>query len=101
MAKLHQEIAGGAANQLLELIRNRRKVKIDIWKDIFKRYFADEDVAKSNITDFIKNRNHVAHNKLLNWSGYQVMKQNIEQLDSIIEKANQSFEESILRKNNI
>ena len=95
MAKLHQEIAGGAANQLLELIRNRRKVKIDIWKDIFKRYFADEDVAKSNITDFIKNRNHVAHNKLLNWSGYQVMKQNIEQLDSIIEKANQSFEESI------
>lgn len=95
MAKLHQEIAGGAANQLLELMRNRRKVKIDIWKDIFKRYFADEEVAKSNITDFIKNRNHVAHNKLLNWSGYQVMKQNIEQLDSIIEKANQSFEESI------
>ena len=32
---------------------------------------------------------------MLNWSGYQVMKQNIEQLDSIIEKANQSFEESI------
>ena len=95
MAKLHQEIAVGAANPLLELMRNRRKVKTDIWKDIFKRYFEDEEYAKSNITDFIKNRNHVAHNKLLNWSGYQVMKQNIEQLDSIIEKANQSFEESI------
>ena len=95
MAKLHQEIAVGAANPLLELMRNRRKVKTDIWKDIFKQYFEDEESAKSNITDFIKNRNHVAHNKLLNWSGYQVMKQNIEQLDSIIEKANQSFEESI------
>ena len=95
MAKLHQEIAVGAANPLLELMRNRRKVKTDIWKDIFKQYFEDEESSKSNITDFIKNRNHVAHNKLLNWSGYQMMKQNIEQLDSIIEKANQSFEESI------
>ena len=95
MAKLHQEIAVGAANPLLELMRNRRKVKTDIWNDIFKQYFEDEESAKSNIKDFIKNRNHVAHNKLLNWSGYQVMKQNIEQLDSIIEKANQSFEESI------
>lgn len=95
MVKLHQKIAAGAANPLLELIRSRRKVKIDIWKDIFKQYFEDEEAAKSNITNFIKNRNHVAHNKLLNWSGYQMMKQNIEQLDSIIEKANQSFEESI------
>lgn len=95
MAKLHQEIAVGAANPLLELMRNRRKVKTDIWNDIFKQYFEDEESAKSNIKDFIKNRNHVAHNKLLNWSGYQVMKQNIEQLDSIIEKANHSFEESI------
>lgn len=95
MAKLHQEIAVGAANPLLELMRNRRKVKTDIWNDIFKQYFEDEESAKSNIKDFIKNRNHVAHNKLLNWSGYQVMKQNIEQLDSIIAKANHSFEESI------
>lgn len=95
MAKLHQEIAVGAANPLLELMRNRRKVKTDIWNDIFKQYFEDEESAKSNIKDFIKNRNHVAHNKLLNWSGYQVMMQNIEQLDSIIEKANHSFEESI------
>ncbi len=95
VVKLHQKITMGAANPLLELMRDRRKVKTDIWKDIFKQYFEDEEAAKSNITDFIKNRNHVAHNKLLNWSGYQVMKQNIEQLDSIIEKANQSFEESI------
>lgn len=95
MAGIHQKIADGAANSVLELIRNRRKVKIDIWNDIFKQYFWDEKTAKSNITDFIKNRNHVAHNKLLNWSGYQKMKQNIEQLDSIIEKANQNFEESI------
>ena len=95
MTKLHQKISTGAANSLLELMRNRRKVKINIWKDIFKQYFEDEEAANINITNFINNRNHVAHNKLLNWSGYQIMKQNIEQLDLIIEKANRSFEESI------
>lgn len=95
MMNIHQKIAEGAANPVLELIRSRRKVKIDIWKDIFKQYFSDEEIAKSNITDFIKNRNHVAHNKLLNWSGYQKMKKNIEQLNLIIENANQSFEKSI------
>lgn len=46
MAKLHQEIAVGAANPLLELMRNRRKVKTDIWNDIFKQYFEDEESAK-------------------------------------------------------
>ena len=95
MTKLHQKISMGAANSLLELMRSRRKVKINIWEDIFKQYFEDEETVNINITNFIKNRNHVAHNKLLNWSGYQIMKQNIEQLGLIIERANRSFEEAI------
>lgn len=95
MAGLHQKIAEGATNSVMELIRSRRKVKANIWKDIFKSYFSDEEATKRNITDFIKNRNHVAHNKLLNWAGYQKMQHNIEQLDSIIKTANDVFEQSI------
>lgn len=95
MADIHCKIAEGAANSVLELVRSRRKVKIDIWKDIFEQYFLNEEDAKRSITDFIKNRNHVAHNKLLNWSGYQKMRQNIEELDSIIKGANFQFETSI------
>lgn len=95
MADIHHKIAEGAANSVLELIRSRRKVKTDIWKDLFKQYFSSEEDAKRNITDFIKNRNHVAHNKLLNWSGYQKMKQNIEEMDLIIKGANFKFETSI------
>ena len=94
MADIHRKIADGAANSVLELIRSRRKVKIDIWQDVFKQYFSDGEDAKRSITDFIKNRNHVAHNKLLNWSGYQKMKQNIEELDLIIKGANFKFETS-------
>lgn len=95
MADIHRKIADGAANPVLELIRSRRKVKTDIWKDIFEQYFSDGEDAKRSIKDFIKNRNHVAHNKLLNWSGYQKMKQNIEELDFIIKGANFKFETSI------
>lgn len=95
MADIHRKIADGAANPVLELIRSRRKIKTDIWKDIFEQYFSDGEDAKRSIKDFIKNRNHVAHNKLLNWSGYQKMKQNIEELDFIIKSANFKFETSI------
>lgn len=90
---LHQKISENAANALLDMIKGERKVKIDIWQDIFKQYF-DED-AKDVINIFKKNRNHVAHNKLLNWLGYQVMDQNIKCLGEIIEKANERFEASI------
>lgn len=52
-----------SADAVLGYIKKKRKINIDIWEDIFKQYF---DFDLSIITDFIKNRNHVAHNKLLN-----------------------------------
>ena len=91
---LHQKISENAANSLLDMIKGERKVKINIWEDIFKQYFEVEN-TKDVIEAFKKNRNHVAHNKLLNWSGYQVMDQNIKCLGKIIEKANKRFEASI------
>lgn len=66
---------------------------MDIWKDIFEQYFNFES---SVITDFIKNRNHIAHNKLLNWISMQKIKQNVELLKSYIKIADQKFEESDL-----
>ena len=82
-----------SADAVLGYIQNKRKVNVDIWKDIFEQYF---DFELSVITDFIKNRNHVAHNKLLNWISMQKIKQNVELLKSYIENADQKFEESDL-----
>jgi len=82
-----------SADAVLGYIQNKRKVNMDIWKDIFEQYF---DFELSVITDFIKNRNHIAHNKLLNWISMQKIKQNVELLKSYIESADQKFEESDL-----
>lgn len=91
---LHRQIASGSANSVMEMIKSGRKIKCDIWEAFFKPHFSDGDHTKKAIEDFIKNRNHVAHNKLLNWDGYLLMKQNIEELDDIIREANESFENS-------
>lgn len=82
-----------SADAVLGYIQKKRKVKVDIWKDIFEQYFNFES---SVITDFIKNRNHIAHNKLLNWISMQKIKQNVELLKSYIKIADQKFEESDL-----
>jgi hypothetical protein len=55
-----------------------------------------DDRFKLLITDFIKNRNHVAHNKLLNWSSMQIINQNVESFKNNIESADRKFEESDL-----
>lgn len=91
--KALNEKKNNSANAVLGHIQKKRKVNVDIWKDIFKQYF---DFELSVITDFIKNRNHIAHNKLLNWISMQKIKQNVELLKSYIESANQKFEESEL-----
>lgn len=82
-----------SANAVLGYIQKKRKVNVDIWKDIFEQYF---DFELSVITDFIKDRNHIAHNKLLNWISMQKIKQNVELLKSHIEVADRKFEESEL-----
>lgn len=96
MTILHQKLALGSSDSVMEMIKSGRKIKVDIWRDFFKQYFTDSDYAKKEIEDFIKNRNHVAHNKLLNWDGYQRMKRNIRELDEVIQKANDSFENSFM-----
>ena len=94
--KLHQKLVfDNEANSLLTYLREKRKVKVDFWTDIFKEYFEEEKEFLQAVTNFIKNRNHVAHNKLLNLSGYQTMHQNISQLDEMVRKANTNFESSI------
>lgn len=69
---------------MLGYIQKKRRVNVDIWKDLFEQYF---DFELSIITDFIKNRNHIAHNKLLNWISMQKIKQNVELLRAYIEIA--------------
>lgn len=86
---LHKMISDKKLNSVFEKLIKLRKVKVDIWKDVFEKYF-DNSIEKG-ITDFIKNRNHVAHNKLLTNASFEKMKKNILEVESMFNKANESF----------
>lgn len=87
--RLHKMLANNEHNSVFQKLIELRKVKVDIWEDVFKKYF-DNSIEKS-ITDFIKNRNHVAHNKLLTNASFEKMKQNILSVEVMFDKANSLF----------
>lgn len=87
--KLHKMLSDKSLNSVFETLLKSRKVKVDIWRDVFEKYF-DNNIEKS-ISDFIKNRNHVAHNKLLTNASFEKMKQNILSVEVMFDKANELF----------
>lgn len=66
---IHKMLAEKKPNSIFESLLKIRDVKVDIWKDLFEKYF-DKKIERE-IGDFIKNRNHVAHNKLLTKASYE------------------------------
>ncbi|MGG7058325.1 hypothetical protein ACQPUZ_08505 [Clostridium tertium] len=87
--RLHEMLSDGNSNSVFQKLIESRKVKVDIWEELFKKYF-DNDIKKS-ITDFIKNRNHVAHNKLITKAAFDKMKRNILEVQSRFDIANEKF----------
>lgn len=77
---------------ILDWIRKRRQVKLNLWTDIFEPYFTATPNCKVLFVDFIKNRNHVAHNKPLSLGAYNTMRAGIKDFDKMIELANRQFE---------
>lgn len=86
---LNNKIAENNPNAVFDFLIKNRKVKIDIWNDLFKKYF-DEKIEEE-ISDFIKNRNHVAHNKLLTKASYDKMKENILEIQTLFDEADRAF----------
>lgn len=87
--KLHEKLVEDDRNSVFQKLIQLRKLKVDIWRDVFKKYF-DNNIENS-IEDFIKNRNHVAHNKLLTNASSEKMKQNILEVEIKFDKADRLF----------
>ncbi len=79
-------------NSIVEWLKKKRKVRINLWTNIFEQYFVESENAQELITDFIKNRNHVAHNKPVSFSAYQKMAKSFEEFDNMIKKASTKFD---------
>ena len=80
------------ANSIAEFIKSKRTVEKTIWADLFVPFIDEPDRFKQAIHNFIEDRNHVAHSKILSWSSYQVVLHEFNNMDDLIRKADSNFD---------
>lgn len=77
----------------LDFLKNRYVKKYNIWEKFFKPLIADSVKWEELLTSFIANRNHVAHNKLLDYMSKETMLSDTRELRRFIREAVIKFDE--------
>ena len=90
-----KKIIGAKNPQNIEkFIFDKRKIEVEIWSGLFVQYFSDANAFKSSVTQFIKDRNHVAHNKLLSFASYKQICNELSIFESLLDSATEAFAQS-------
>lgn len=79
------------SSNIEKYIFDRRKLEVEIWNGLFAQYFSDADAFRSNVTQFIKDRNHIAHNKLLSFSAYKQICSELSSFEEMLDRASDAF----------
>ncbi|WP_437403554.1 hypothetical protein [Bacillus tropicus] len=74
-------------------MKKNMDVKEDLWEGIFKEYFPENFIEEWE--RFCKNRNHVAHNKLLDLSALDKINENIRNVEGYLEEAKKEFDKEL------
>lgn len=77
----------------LEFLKNRYEKKYNIWERFFKPLIANPVRWEELLTSFIANRNHVAHNKLLDYMSKETMLSDTREFRTFIREAVIKFDE--------
>ena len=77
---------------IAEFIKKRRTAEKHIWNDLFAQYIDNQDAFKGAVHNFIEDRNHVAHSKVLSWNAYQSVLQDFSEIRVRILAADAKFE---------
>ncbi|MGF9772385.1 zinc ribbon domain-containing protein [Priestia aryabhattai] len=81
---------------LTNLLKEQMETEIDFWEEFFSPWFSCTLREFSGKWDrFSKDRNHVAHNKLIDNRLYQKFKKGMEELLAIITEAEENFEKEV------
>lgn len=80
-------------NNIANYIKKQRTIDKHIWDELFIPYIDDPSSFKAAIHNFIEDRNHVAHSKILSWNAYKVILQDFEKIQSLIISAETKFEQ--------
>ena len=81
-----------STSNVAEYLKARRTVEKNLWTDVFVPYIEDPEAFKSATHNFIEDRNHIAHSKVLSWNAYQIMIRGFQKLDEQICVADEKFD---------
>ena len=76
----------------LDYLRTQYTKKYNIWDEFFVPFIVEPDRFEKSLSDFIANRNHVAHNKLLDFSARDKMLCDTLQFRKFVKAAVKKFE---------
>lgn len=83
---------GAEYKKVIEKLRKECEVEIDLWDSLFGKYFPEGFIDEWS--DFGKNRNHVAHNKLLDFNAYKTIKKSIKAVATSLSSAEKKFNDT-------
>lgn len=87
----HELISTNDKEKTFTAICNLRKTKKKLWEDVFCEYFDSYDETVKYLSTFIKNRNHIAHNKLMTKNASEKMSEDSQIIENIFDLANEKF----------
>lgn len=91
--KIWKKAGSGISEQgIFDYIKSKRVVEKNIWEDLFVPFIDEPEKFKEAAHNFIEDRNHVAHSKVLSWSAYQVILKDFEKMDEQIRNADAKFD---------
>lgn len=77
---------------VIQKLRRECEVEIDLWDSLFGKYFPEGFIDEWS--DFGKNRNHVAHNKLLDLNAYKTINKSIKAVATSLSSAEKKFNDT-------
>lgn len=81
---------------LIKILKSQSEIKNDLWNDKFSKYLSDEFFSKFKI--FELNRNHIAHNKLLDKNAYDQILKSVLEVKELIQTAISKFNKEVISK---
>lgn len=93
ISKIYEHLKGQNIKAAREYIQRKRTIEIDLWNDLFSRYFLNPEQFVSALKQFTKSRNHVAHNKLITIAVFKQIHKELQDFEIIIKNAATEFEE--------
>lgn len=92
ISRINEHLKGQNTKAAGDFIRGKRDIEIDLWKDVFSQYFTDPDQFLTELKQFTKSRNHIAHNKLITLAVFYQIYNELSIFGTYVQTATAEFE---------